>query len=427
MVSSSFFCSAENSLGVSGGLMKKLAICIPNYSKQECFFRLLNQTVDQLNVSDFIGDVEICISDDVSPNDITNDVKVIINNNPNIEIKYQRLKKNKGRWGNIKEVVSMANAEYCWVIGNDDIYAHQESISIIVNLLISKNPDILTFPTILFDGEKYQQYSQLPLGTGNCKFNFTDENDFNKWHENIEWWLNYFSDPMLVLFKKELWNEYVNDIVLEDNGFGFWIVLYIMALKGSIVYYTEQFFIIRHCSDDDVNFSDCKFLYIYIRDFLVMYKYLLKTNEKAAIIYDEHTYFYCWIRKQFIMKSSDLTESEKAFLESNQTKKIKEFESRIAELKHKNVLLFGSGKGGEWVRERLEDSSVKTYNYVDNDAKRQGMLLGGIEIISPKKSLEIPNTVYVITTTASDAVINIQKQLYDMEVAEEDIVIDFIK
>jgi len=397
--------------------MRKLAICIPNYNKYELFFRLLKQSIKQIERSRYENEIEICISDDASPKDITDEINDIIVENPDICIKYQRLRTNKGRWGNIKEVISMCDAEYCWVIGNDDIYAQRYAVDTIFKKLFNDSLDILTFPTILFDGEEYRQHYQLTQGIVNKRLDLTDSCDFEEWFAKCEYWLNFFSDPMLVVFKKALWEKYVNDVELEDNGFGFWIVLSVIALKGGIIQYIEQFFIVRDYSDDSKNFADCKFSYIYLRDCLLMWKYLSQINKKAAQIFDVCTFQWYYENYQNLMQSTNLTNSHKQYIISNATDMFKLLEKsflpddKLEDLKCRKVLLFGAGFVGVKIKQKLDSYNIAVSYYVDNNKEKQGNIVDKIEIISIEKSLEITDGIYIISTITGASFLSIYKQL----------------
>ena len=407
--------------------MKKLAICIPNYGKRELLLRLLNQTISQVRDSKYIDEVEICVSDDASPDDITEDVNAIISANPDLSIKYQRLVKNKGRWGNIKEVVAMSDTEYCWVIGNDDIYAGQNAIRDVVAILFKDSPSILTFPTILYNGSKYEQYSQLPPQTGNCVLDLSDREDFSRWYASTDNWLSFFSDSMLVAFKKELWDKYVGDITLEDNGFGFWIVLSTIALSGSPIHYVEQFYIVRNFTDDADNWDDRDFSFVYLRDCFLMWKRLQQINKDAARVFDNCTAYWYLERYHLLMESDESTASQKQLIRENATdlfRLITRFylpDNKLAELKQRKVFLFGTGEAGMKVKSKLDSHGIKIINFIDNNESKQGEYIDGIEAISPQEALNISDGFYIISAIANGAIDSIHKQLMMSNVAEENI------
>jgi len=409
--------------------MKKLAICIPNYNKPDLLFELLKQSIDQIEHSLYKNDIEICISDDASPYDITDDIDNLINNNKAIAIKYQRLTNNKGRWGNIKEVVAMADAEYCWVIGNDDIYACKDAINNLVTILINDEPDILTFPTIQFDGIEYRQFHQLPVQTGDCTLNLLNKNDFNKWYDKTSVWLNFFSDPMIVLFRKKIWNKHIGTVKLDDNGFGFWIALNIIAYDNTTIKYVEQFFIVRSYSEDEENNKNENHSYRFTCDILMMWKQLLHLNKNAARIFDNCS-FNWYLRFYFnFLKSMNLTTQQKKFLTDNITDAIKLIErfylpkNKIIELKHDNAVIFGTDGDEKGVINWLLTCDISVNYFIDNCNDKQGTFLNEIEIISPKEAKQLENCLFILSVNMNETLIDAYEQLKFLGIDDNNIIL----
>ena len=87
----------------------------------------------------------------------------------------------------------------------------------------------------------------------------------------------------------------------------------------------------------------------------------------------------------------------------------------------KKILLFGSGKFGEIVKEKIESSGLKVGFYVDNDKSRQEQIVNGIKVLSPEESLLISESVYIISIIDTNAAAVIYKQLKEMTVSEDNI------
>ena len=411
--------------------MKKLAICIPNYNKHEHFFRLIKQTVEQLKRCESFDDIEVCISDDVSLPDISEKVAEIIANNPNYCIRFQKNTQNKGRWGNIKESIAMSNAEYIWVIGNDDLYAHIDAVEVLMKKLFGNpkqnRPDILTFPQMIFDGNIYNTVHQLAPQSGDRLLNLTNKNDFDDWYAEPSAWLNFFSDPMIVIIKKSLWEKTVNIVELPDNGFGFWIVASLIALKGVNLLYVDRHFIVRDNTDDAENFKNPTFAYVYIRDCLILYQHLLKVNECAAEAFDVLTFGFYYSHFGILAESIEINEEDMNVLApvaSNRFSMLKRHyfhSSRYDELKNKKVMIFGAGIKGVAALKTLADMGIETAYFVDNDSKKHGCKINDVEVISAEKSLEIQNAIYIIATIYF--CYSIFRQLLSMGVADEKIAV----
>lgn len=406
--------------------MKKLAVCIPNYNKPKYFFKLINQSIEQIRSSDYPNEIEICISDDSSIIDITDDVLKKISDNPDICIKYQRNENNLGRFGNIKKVISMADSEFCWVIGNDDIYAFSGAVNIITHKLHNLNADILTFPLLaLNEQEKYLRYAQFPIEFGNMKFYLIKSDDLDNWFNEEA---SFFTDPHQNIFRKSLWDKYINEITLYDDGFGFWIVLCIIALNGGIIQYVDNYFVVT-CRDGELeNWCNQNFREQYSRELLVLRDCLFGINEIAE------QRFICCFNELFALCYGTIFENLK--LTDKQRNSVKNIDSKViillnqiyisperyCRIKDKNILLFGSGFWGKVVLNKLKSYDLYIKYFIDNNKAKFGKFINDTEVISPEKSLEISDSVYIIAAYNKGAFCSIYNQLVDMGISKDNIV-----
>ena len=93
-----------------------LSICIPTYNRAEHLRNCLSSFV-QCGLSNLSG-VQICISDNCST-DIT---KQVVGEAGNLlNIKYRKNRSNIGLARNFLEVVQMADGEFVWLLGDDDL------------------------------------------------------------------------------------------------------------------------------------------------------------------------------------------------------------------------------------------------------------------------------------------------------------------
>ena len=106
-----------------------LSICIPQYNRLECLRDLLDSIIEQ---KDCPTPVEICISDDASTDDTFSLVRSYQKKYPHIQ--YYEFSQNVGLDTNMLKAVSLANGDYCWLMGNDD-KIEQGSVEKITSLL----------------------------------------------------------------------------------------------------------------------------------------------------------------------------------------------------------------------------------------------------------------------------------------------------
>lgn len=96
--------------------MIKLSICIPTYNRSKHLKNCLASIA--ANESEFLNQIEICISDNGSTDDTE---KVVQEAKQFLSIKYQKNETNLGIPRNFLKVVNMAEGEFAWLIGDDDL------------------------------------------------------------------------------------------------------------------------------------------------------------------------------------------------------------------------------------------------------------------------------------------------------------------
>jgi glycosyltransferase involved in cell wall biosynthesis len=118
--------------------MKKLSICIPTYNRQDFLKRLLDNCIKETaGIEKF---VEVCVSDNGST-DKTEKILKEYSLKSRL-IRFRRNRKNLGFDSNLISVLSMARGEYCWIIGDDDLFL-KDSIKEILEIIDLKNPDFI--------------------------------------------------------------------------------------------------------------------------------------------------------------------------------------------------------------------------------------------------------------------------------------------
>jgi glycosyltransferase involved in cell wall biosynthesis len=99
--------------------MIKVSICIPTYSRLEYLKELVNACLSQ-SYTDF----EICISQDVTPNGIVPEIRTYCQDlekrHPGI-VKYKAQKINLGLAGNWNALLAIAEGEFIFIPGDDDL------------------------------------------------------------------------------------------------------------------------------------------------------------------------------------------------------------------------------------------------------------------------------------------------------------------
>jgi len=94
----------------------KLSICIPTYNRAHHLQNCLQSI--KVATQDYSHGVEVCIADNCSSDDTKGVVERL---DLAIPVKYQRNEANIGMARNFLNVVAMAQGEYVWLVGDDDL------------------------------------------------------------------------------------------------------------------------------------------------------------------------------------------------------------------------------------------------------------------------------------------------------------------
>lgn len=94
----------------------KISICIPTYNRSKHLQNCLHSIFSNQSISEI--EFEVCVSDNCSTDNTEEVVQAISKKYP---IKYNRNPSNLGIPRNFLKVVSMAEGEFVWLIGDDDL------------------------------------------------------------------------------------------------------------------------------------------------------------------------------------------------------------------------------------------------------------------------------------------------------------------
>ena len=94
----------------------KLSICIPTFNRRDKITNCLNSIYIASSNSKLA--FEVCISDNGSDYDIIDIIREFDNK---LQIKVNKNKSNIGYMANLLKVISLAEGEFVWAIGDDDI------------------------------------------------------------------------------------------------------------------------------------------------------------------------------------------------------------------------------------------------------------------------------------------------------------------
>ena len=193
-----------------------LSICIPTYNRSKYLTNCLQSIV--LNKNRSIIDFEVCISDNFSTDNTEDVVRAA---QKNIPIIYHKHESYIGRVKNYLNVVNIANGDFIWLIGDDDLLLPNALYDL--DKLISKNKDVEFFYINSFCLEsEYVMSCQQPFNTNNLPH---DMRLFSTWitYGNMNFMdlinpkisFDFLGGMFLAVFKRDNW---INNINVLDNA-----------------------------------------------------------------------------------------------------------------------------------------------------------------------------------------------------------------
>jgi len=145
-----------------------LSICIPTYNRAEFLKDALDSIITQINEN---NNVEICVSDNASE-DNTEDLVIEYQRKSPIPIIYHKNEKNMGADYNFMKAVEIANGEYCWLLGSDDIIEEGGVDTILIEIENNPDVDIFTFDKYTYSKDmKFKTNKHNPPKKGKLKNN----------------------------------------------------------------------------------------------------------------------------------------------------------------------------------------------------------------------------------------------------------------
>lgn len=214
-------------------MVPKLSICIPTFNRA----KFLPEAIESI-VKQAAGRVEIVISDNASTDETPSLVAAWMQQFP--FVRYFRWDENVGADRNFLKVISLAQTDYCWLLGSDDIL--EDGAVDAVLQLIEKYPDI---SGISVNGYTYD--TQLAARTGETvnvsgklkQSQYFDQSDalFGLMGE----YLGYISAQIV---NRAKWNEVIHRYDVQDYCISY-VHLYVIARM--IQAHPSWYFLSRPC------------------------------------------------------------------------------------------------------------------------------------------------------------------------------------
>jgi glycosyltransferase involved in cell wall biosynthesis len=199
----------------------KLSICIPTYNRSKHLINCLNSIIKCKEFKD--NNFELCISDNCS----TDETEEIVKSSKLMPIiKYNKNENNIGHARNFLKVVSMADGDFVWLIGDDDLLLPHAIDSLYK--IIDEHPKVdFFFVNSYHLGSEYLKEFPMPFDTLNLPNKMIP---FSKWTVEGELPFLKLIDPkvsfdflggiFLSVFRRNNWmmnTDVLDQRALQDN------------------------------------------------------------------------------------------------------------------------------------------------------------------------------------------------------------------
>lgn len=371
--------------------MKSLAICIPNYNRIEKLKRLLYETVGQITEENLTGQVQICISDDCSPESPEGMINIVRSRYPQVEILFERNKENRGMDYNFLNSVMMASGEFCWIIGNDDMPA-EGGIARVVHLLAgTRDIDILLTPFNLYGGNNELRGTTYPLGEIKERlFDTSIQEQYSELIFSVRHNSGLFGFLSNVVFRRKNWVKYKDRFTDKMNTIFIQMYMNIQTLKDGAVFRYVPDIIIKNYADDETNESIDRICRILIGLDGVI-EYFFNSREKEylkRVIVDEYVSGTVWK-----LPDENLYKKKIIKIVSPKNWLYKEYFIPVLERKdfynRKKFIIYGAGTFGKKVYWELKEHGAVIIGIADSSDIKIGLEFEEFKIMAVNEMIRL--------------------------------------
>lgn len=365
------------------GIKVKLAVCIPNYNRPKKLYRLLKGLADQIMEENLSGQVEICISDDRSPDrpdDVVGEIRRLY---PDVRIVYRVNEKNMGMDYNFLNSVMISKGEYCWIVGNDD-EPEEKAFQIIMNYISDSSVDLLVCPFRIYDedGKALMTIDPMENRENEVLYFHTEKSDeYEKLIRRAKDGNALFCFLSNVVFRRDDWIRHGDMFAGKMNTIFIQMYMNLQTLKeGALYAYIPDSFIKNH-GDAQVNETFKREYDVFVGLSGVIDYFFEGTLHDLLQerIVDSRINGRMWeISEDSPLKIPIL--NVKSLKNEYYRKYFVRPEHREDYFAGKNVMVYGAGNLGRRAVAELSGYQVGSLSLYDSDEKKQGQQMEGYTI-----------------------------------------------
>lgn len=355
----------------------KLSVCIPNYNRIERLEKLVRASASQILEFKLEKMIEICISDDcspISPNFVIAELKA---DYPTVSIHYRRNERNMGMDYNFLSSVMMAQGEYAWIVGNDDIPTENAFMTFIrvVNNEVYKDVDFIVTPFDCYDYENRLRGTNYPFGSeaDSLLFDTKDRNELNRLIMSVQRNGAMFDFLSNVIFKRERWIEHGNQFEDKMNTLFIQIYMNMQTLLDGAKYLYIPEKIIYDFIDDDTN-ETLDRTYRIVIGLYDVYSFFWRGKERRHLeqkVLDIFIQSFLFEMEEDDEKRIRLCRCDEGKIEALKKYYVKR-KDREEYFRNKTIIIYSAGHNGLLALKELEGYDVNIAGFCDADRNKQG-------------------------------------------------------
>ena len=371
--------------------MKKLAVCIPNYNRPAKLLRLLEHLAEQIAADHLSERVELCVTDDCSSEKPDEVIASIRRNYPSVSLRYFVNERNRGMDYNFLHCVMLANGQYCWIIGNDDL-PEENALATILHLLDKKEReiDVLVCPFDLYDEDDNVRGTMNPLSGDVEKtlyFDTSNKQEYDRLIDRMTDGNAIFCFLSNVIFKKSNWISHGNRFADKMDTIFIQMYMNLQTLREGAVYAYTPVKLIRNYGDDVINATfEREYKVLVGLNGVIDYFFSGAAHQKMQrCVVEPRINGRMWALPDDSPQKRPILEIESPKNEIYRRCFVRP-EHRESYFANKDILLYGAGNLGRRAIVELQKYHPRSVSVFDADKKKAGTTLEGYAVM-PADSL----------------------------------------
>ncbi len=224
----------------------KLSICIPTYNRGPFIKEAIESIISQ--VRDTNDEVEIVISDNASTDNTEEVVREFRRFFPRIV--YSKSDKNQGADRNYLRVVSLAQGEYCWLMGSDDILVPTALDYMLKQIHSDHDAYLCNRIECSFDLRPFRDGYWLGPNTGEREFDFEQPGHLYEYFNAAQSLGALFSYLSVIVVKRSSWNSVAFDESYIGTAYSHSYIMLSIVMNGGTLKYLRDHLVMCRMGND---------------------------------------------------------------------------------------------------------------------------------------------------------------------------------